>query len=71
MSAVPAVNIAAALPAQARAQPHTLAIVEPHGDFRAGRASYRHLTYRELDAESDRLARGLEKIGVGRGCARR
>jgi acyl-CoA synthetase (AMP-forming)/AMP-acid ligase II len=28
---------------------------------------YRHYTYRELDAESDRLARGLTQVGVRRG----
>jgi len=67
MSAALSVNIAAPLAALARSQPHTLAIVEPHGDFRAGRVTYRHLTYRELDAETDRLARGLEKIGIRRG----
>ncbi len=67
MIAAPPVNIASALPALARERPHALAIVEPHGDFRAGRVPYRHLTFRELDAESDRLARGLEKIGIGRG----
>ena len=28
---------------------------------------YRHFTFRELDAESDRLAAGLERVGIGRG----
>jgi acyl-CoA synthetase (AMP-forming)/AMP-acid ligase II len=67
MSAGPILNVAAPLAALARSQPHTLALVEPHGDFRAGRVRYRHLSYRELDAESDRLARGLERVGVTRG----
>jgi acyl-CoA synthetase (AMP-forming)/AMP-acid ligase II len=61
------VNVAAALPARALAQPHTLAVVQPRGNLRGGRMRYRHYTYRELDAESDRLARGLERVGVRRG----
>jgi acyl-CoA synthetase (AMP-forming)/AMP-acid ligase II len=67
MSAAPIVNVAAALAEQARRQPHTLAVVEPRGGVRDGRVRYRHYTYRELDAESDRLARGLERVAVGRG----
>ncbi len=61
------VNFAAHLPAMASACPRTLALVEPHGRDRAGRVRYRHLTYRELDAESDILACGLEHIGIVRG----
>ena len=61
------VNVAAALPARALAQPHTLAVVQPRGHLRGGRMRYRHYTYRELDAESDCLARGLERAGIGRG----
>src|SRR5439155_2942086 len=41
-------------------QPDGLALVVPHG--RIVRA-----TYRQLDEESDRLARGLSAIGIGRG----
>jgi acyl-CoA synthetase (AMP-forming)/AMP-acid ligase II len=61
------VNVAAALPARAAAVPHTLAVVQPHGPLRGGRMCYRHYTCHELDAESDRLARGLEQVGVRRG----
>ncbi len=67
MSGAAIVNIAADLPAMARARPQTLALVEPHGRDRAGRIRYRHFTYRELDAESDMLARGLEHVGIARG----
>jgi acyl-CoA synthetase (AMP-forming)/AMP-acid ligase II len=66
MSAAPT-NIAAPLADLAHSQPLTLALVEPRGDFRAGRVRYRHLTCRELDDESDRLARGLQAIGIRRG----
>jgi acyl-CoA synthetase (AMP-forming)/AMP-acid ligase II len=56
----PNLNIAAPLEALARAQPQTPAIVEP------GRHP-RPCTYRELDEDSGRLARGLEAVGIGRG----
>jgi acyl-CoA synthetase (AMP-forming)/AMP-acid ligase II len=61
------VNIAAPLVAMAETQPQTLAIAQPFGRDRHGRIRYRHYTYRELNAESDVLARGLERIGIGRG----
>ncbi|HZY84051.1 MAG TPA: fatty acid CoA ligase family protein [Gemmataceae bacterium] len=61
------VNVAAALPARAATQPHTLAVVQPRGYLCGGRMHYRHYTCRELDAESDCLARGLERVGVRRG----
>ncbi len=60
-------NIAAHLPAMAADRPQTLALVQPRGRDRRGRLRYRHLTFRELDQESDRLAVGLERIGVTRG----
>jgi acyl-CoA synthetase (AMP-forming)/AMP-acid ligase II len=61
------VNVAAHLPAMAAAHPQTLAIVQPRGLGRGGPVRYRHLSYRELDADSDRLAAGLEHFGIGRG----
>ena len=61
------VNIADHLRVMARERPNTLALIEPHGRDRGGRVRYRHLTCRELDAESDILACGLEQIGIGRG----
>src|SRR5579884_1434625 len=61
------VNIAAPLTAMAEARPQTLAIVQPRGRDRHGRVRYRHYTYRELNAESDALARGFERIGIHRG----
>jgi acyl-CoA synthetase (AMP-forming)/AMP-acid ligase II len=61
------VNVAAALATMAESQPQTLAIVQPFGRMRGGRIHYRHYTYRELHAESDALARGLERIGIRRG----
>jgi acyl-CoA synthetase (AMP-forming)/AMP-acid ligase II len=61
------VNIAAPLTRMAEAQPQTLAIAQPFGRDRHGRIRYRHYTYRELNAESDALARGFERIGIRRG----
>lgn len=60
-------NIAAHLPAMAARQPHTLAVVFPAGRDRAGRVCYTHYTFRQLDDASDRLAHGLERIGIGGG----
>jgi acyl-CoA synthetase (AMP-forming)/AMP-acid ligase II len=61
------VNIAAPLMSMAQMQPQTLAIAQPFGRDRHERIRYRHYTYRELDAESDALARGFQQIGIGRG----
>lgn len=60
-------NIAAHVPMMAQRQPQTLAIVEPHGFDAFGRMRYRHFTFAELDAETNRLAAGLERLGIGRG----
>ncbi len=60
-------NIASHLTRRAASSPLTLAVVHPTGRDRQGRFRYRHLTYRELDAESDCLGRGLERLGIVRG----
>lgn len=60
-------NIAATLPAMAAQQPHALAIVVPHGRDRHGKRAYTHLTFAQLDAWSDRIARGLLAQGLRRG----
>lgn len=60
-------NIASHLPDMARRQPHALAVVYPHGRDWHGRVSYTHYTFAQLDQDSDRLAFGLEAIGIGRG----
>jgi len=52
------VNIASHLPAMARRQPDNLAVTLWSGES---------LTFKELDASSGTLARGLESVGIGRG----
>jgi acyl-CoA synthetase (AMP-forming)/AMP-acid ligase II len=61
------VNVAAPLVTMAEKQPETLAIAQPFGRDRQGRIRCRQFNYRELNAESDALARGFERIGIGRG----
>jgi acyl-CoA synthetase (AMP-forming)/AMP-acid ligase II len=60
-------NIAAFLPAMAALRPHGLAIVVPTGRTRSGRVAYSHLTFGQLEHESNVLARGLEQVGITRG----
>lgn len=48
-------------------QPDTPALVWRSGRERDGRAVYSHLTFRQLDEETDRFARGFESIGIRRG----
>jgi acyl-CoA synthetase (AMP-forming)/AMP-acid ligase II len=61
------INTAAALVEMAQRQPEGAAIIEPQGTHREVPRSERRLSYRELDAESDCLARGLARLGVTRG----
>jgi acyl-CoA synthetase (AMP-forming)/AMP-acid ligase II len=61
------VNIASYLPIMAEKQPYRPAIVFPNGRDKDGRVSYTHYTFKQLDFESDCIARGLERTGIGRG----
>ena len=58
------VNIAERLKESARLYPHQKAVVFPAGRDRQGRVTYSHLTFAQLDEESDRLAKGLIDYGV-------
>lgn len=62
-----AANIASHLPAMARRQPHRAAVVFPAGRDRAGRVAYTQYTFAQLDRESDVLARGMLRVGLGPG----
>src|SRR5262249_56800379 len=63
----PTVNIAAPLVEMARRRPDLPALIEPRGTHRPTPRSERRWSFAELDAESDRLARGLARLGVERG----
>jgi acyl-CoA synthetase (AMP-forming)/AMP-acid ligase II len=62
-----AVNVSHYLRTMARICPYKRAVVCPAGRDASGRVSYSHLTFRQLDHESDCLAHGLSGIGIQRG----
>jgi acyl-CoA synthetase (AMP-forming)/AMP-acid ligase II len=61
------INVADHLPAMAERQPYRQAVIFPQGRDGQGRARYTHLTFRQLNDECDRLAHGLEAVGIHRG----
>jgi acyl-CoA synthetase (AMP-forming)/AMP-acid ligase II len=61
------VNVAAHLPAMADLNPELRAVVYPAGRNWRGRLRYSHITFRQLNDDSNRLARGLERSGITRG----
>ena len=63
----PTLNIADRLRESANRVPFQRAVVFPAGRDRAGRVTYSQLTFRQLDEQSDQLARGLAQMGVGKG----
>jgi len=67
MIALPSANIASHLPSMAETRPHAPAVVCPTSRDRAGRVSYTHLTFRQLNDESNQLANGLNAVGISRG----
>ncbi len=56
-------NIAIHLSRMAMRQPHTMAVVVPDGRDRGGRVRYTHLTYRQLDQDSNSDRAGLQGGG--------
>jgi len=62
------VNIASYLTAAAEKAPSRPAVLFPSGYDPAGRVSYRQMTFRQLDEESDRFAHGLTRMGIAPGC---
>ncbi len=60
-------NIAAFLGEMAARDPHGPAIFAPAGRDAYGHARYVHHTRLQLDQRSDRIARGLQAIGIGPG----
>jgi acyl-CoA synthetase (AMP-forming)/AMP-acid ligase II len=61
------VNVSDHLKAMAARSPNQRAVIAPIGRDHFGRVSYAHLTFRQLEAESDRLAHGLVEAGITRG----
>ena len=60
-------NIARRLTLMAQARPDAVAVVEPLGYDARGKRLYRHVTFSQLDRDSDRIARGLRSLGVSPG----
>jgi len=60
------VNVSSYLKRMAELQPYKRAVVYPAGRDKNGRVAYSHLTFRQLDQESDCLAHGLESAGITR-----
>ena len=61
------VNVSSYLKRTAKIQSYKRAVVYPAGRDNYGRVAYSHLTFLQLDRESDCLAHGLEKTGINRG----
>jgi len=61
------VNISSYLKKMAGVQPYKRAVVYPVVRDEYKRVAYSHLTFQQLDRESDCLAHGLEKAGITRG----
>ena len=61
------INISRYLKKKAAELPYKRAVVFPAGRDPAGRVTYSHYTFRQLDRESDNIAAGLERIGIRHG----
>ncbi len=61
------VNVSVYLRRMAEMQPYKRAVVYPVGWDEKGRIAYTHLTFLQLDQESDYMAHGLENAGITRG----
>ena len=61
------INISSYLREMAKKFPYKRAVVCPVGKDKYGHTAYTHLTFHQLDQESDRVALSLERIGIGRG----
>ena len=66
MSGMVTTNLASHLAAMAERQPDTPAVLAPRRDW-IGQLHYDQLSFGELNADCDRLARGFARIGITRG----
>jgi len=67
MKNIDTINISTYLRKMAKKFPSKRAVVCPVGKDIYNRTAYTHLTFHQLDQDSDRLARSLERAGIGRG----
>lgn len=67
MSGSQSYNIAAHLPVMSAKQPDTAAVHFPYKQDKDNQPIYQSYTYAQLDQQSNRIAAGLESIGIGRG----
>jgi len=58
------VNVAARMTAMTDAMPDAVAVVEPLDYGPDAKRCYRQISFRDLDRDSDRIARGLREMGV-------
>ena len=61
------VNVSSHLKRMAETQPYKRAVVYPVSRDKNGRIAYAHLTFLQLDRESDLIAHGLDKAGIQQG----
>ncbi len=61
------VNVALYLRKMASERPYHKAVICPAGRDKNGRVTYTHLTFQQLDRESDCMAHGLEQTCIKRG----
>ena len=61
------INVATYLRRMGKVQPFKRAVCYPAGRDERGRVAYSHLTFIQLEQESDSIAYGLEKTGILRG----
>ncbi|MFC1859819.1 fatty acid CoA ligase family protein [Thermodesulfobacteriota bacterium] len=61
------INVGILLKRMADAQPYKRAVVFPAGRDEEDRVAYTHLTFQELERESDCIAHGLHRAGIRRG----
>ncbi|MEE2924472.1 MAG: fatty acid CoA ligase family protein [bacterium] len=63
----PLINIARYLPIRAKESPNAKAVILPTNTRTEGRRNYISLTFQQLEWESNRLAIGLNKLGLKKG----
>ncbi len=61
------VNMALALHEKSLQMPHKRAVIFPYTRDEAGRVAYTQFTFKQLEQETDRYARGLTRAGIRRG----